>query len=48
MEKVLLNSGTYRILFEGVIGGGYQGDIAIDDIEFYCTGEHSFSMYHTL
>jgi len=27
-------SGSYQIVFEGTIGSGYQGDIAIDDVSF--------------
>ena len=28
---VPVSTGTYQIVFEGIVGNGYQGDIAIDD-----------------
>ena len=31
------NNNTYQIVFEGVRGSGYQGDIALDDVELQNT-----------
>ena len=31
-QKTLYPNGQYQVIFEGVIGDGYNGDISLDDI----------------
>ena len=35
LAKVPLSSGSYPIVFEGIRGSSYYGDIALDDIKVY-------------